>query len=63
MLLASDCRTVSVSVEKVLKRVRKVAKMSKLCFAIVESWNVCMWRGGCGVLILCVKLIRRVFIF
>ena len=30
---------------------------------IVESWSICMRMGGCGLLILCLKLIRRVFIF
>ena len=63
MLLVSDCSTGSVEVAKVLKSARKVIEMSKLCFAIVESWSVCMRMMGCGVLVRCDKLIRRDLVF
>ncbi len=62
-MLVADCITESVSVVKVLKSARKVTEMSKLCFAIVGSRSICMWMKGCGVLILCEKLIRRDFVF
>ena len=62
-MLASDCRTEGVAFAKVLKIARKVTEMSKFCFAIVESRSICMLMWGCGVLILCVKLIRRDLFF
>ncbi len=62
-MLVSDCNTESVSFVKVLKSARKVTKMSKLCFAIVGSRSICMRMKGCGVLILCEKLIRRDLVF
>ncbi len=62
-MLVADCSIESVSVVKVLKSARKVTEMSKLCFAIVGSRSICMCMKGCGVLILCERLIRRDFVF
>ncbi len=42
---------------------RKVKEMSILCFAIVGSRSICMRMMGCGVLILCEKLMRRDLVF
>ena len=63
MLLGSDCNTRSVVFPKVLKSARKVKEMSKICFDIIGSRSICMRMKGCGVLILCEKLIRRDFVF
>ena len=59
MLLVSDCTTGSVEVAKVLKSARKVTEMSKLYFAIVGSWSVCMRMMECGILVRCDQLMRR----
>ncbi len=48
---------------KVLKSARNVTEMSELCFAIVGSRSICMRMKGCGVLIICEKLIRIDFVF
>ena len=45
-----------------LKIARKVTEI-KFFFAIVESRGICMLMKGCGVLILCVKLIHRDLFF
>ncbi len=62
-MVVADCSTERVSVVKVLKSARNVTEMSKLCFAIVGSRSICMRMEGCGVLILCEKLIRLDFVF